>query len=476
MIYQAISFKRSSISLAMLTLLVACGGLFSDSRIERLYSDAFGELMLNDPLTFGQIARSDSSIDVDYSKAAVLRQFNFGQLIEKASELEEKMLQSKSEQSDTDINLSLLEHYIQSVQNRDSFNLHQYPISASNGPHLDLPLIFSKIDLSSKKQVEQYLELLENVEQRFGQLIDELEERRRNNIVAPTFILTEVRLQCDDFVKTSTELNPFYSSFEAKLNSIGLMEPSVKQAYLQKCSELVSNSVIPAYVRLSKYLSQLERTSFSIAGVWRLESGAAFYRQCLKWHNGTEINPSSYYSLGKVEMARIEKELSEVSDSTLPNLDNQEFGEIKYAEKTPVFRYFIPAEAHKSGYKLYCLTATETSETVVGLTADRLATAKMIVDIGIHQKRWLREQAINYLQSKAQLDLEEATMIVSEIVSHPGELAAEKIGQLKLLELRKLIDDKSEENLDEIAFREMITSYGPLPLDLLKEVVLTQAR
>jgi prolyl oligopeptidase len=102
------------------------------------------------------------------------------------------------------------------------------------------------------------------------------------------------------------------------------------------------------------------------------------------------------------------------------------------------------------------------------LTYEMWRAVRLVVDTGMHYKGWTRQQAIDFFKdnaAKTELD------IVNEIdryISWPGQALAYKIGQLKILELRRKAEQTLGENFDIRAFHDELLSGGALPLELLE--------
>ncbi len=102
------------------------------------------------------------------------------------------------------------------------------------------------------------------------------------------------------------------------------------------------------------------------------------------------------------------------------------------------------------------------------LTYEMWRAVRLVVDTGMHYKGWTRQQAIDFFKdnaAKTELD------IVNEIdryISWPGQALAYKIGQLKILELRRKAEQTLGAEFDIRAFHDELLGGGALPLEILE--------
>ena len=105
------------------------------------------------------------------------------------------------------------------------------------------------------------------------------------------------------------------------------------------------------------------------------------------------------------------------------------------------------------------------------LSAELWRAARLVVDTGLHDKRWSRQQAIDYLKENTPNAEGDCVDSINRYIVMPGQATAYKIGMLKILELRENAKKQLGSKFDLRQFHEVILTNGPVPLDVLDELV-----
>lgn len=147
-------------------------------------------------------------------------------------------------------------------------------------------------------------------------------------------------------------------------------------------------------------------------------------------------------------------------------------------ENVPKFRKFGRFTAYSEGWGLY----SEFLPKEMGFYEDpysdfgRLAmelwrAARLVVDTGIHDKKWTRQQAIDYLTTNTPNAENDAIKAIERYIIMPGQATAYKIGMLKILSLREAAKEKLGDKFDIREYHDVIISSGPVPLSIMEERV-----
>ena len=147
-------------------------------------------------------------------------------------------------------------------------------------------------------------------------------------------------------------------------------------------------------------------------------------------------------------------------------------------EDVPMFRKFGGYTAYTEGWGLY----SEFIPKEMGFYADpysdfgRLAmelwrACRLVVDTGIHVKKWTREEGIKYYTDNTPNAVLDGVKMVERHIVMPSQATAYKIGMLKILELRKKAKDALGEKFDIREFHEVVISHGAIPLNVLEDFV-----
>jgi uncharacterized protein (DUF885 family) len=96
---------------------------------------------------------------------------------------------------------------------------------------------------------------------------------------------------------------------------------------------------------------------------------------------------------------------------------------------------------------------------------------RLVVDTGIHNKKWTRDQVVQYMRDHSTVNEAQIQAETNRYIAWPGQALAYKIGQLTILRLREQARSELGEKFDMRAFHDEVLGGGPLPMDVLAEQI-----
>ena len=105
------------------------------------------------------------------------------------------------------------------------------------------------------------------------------------------------------------------------------------------------------------------------------------------------------------------------------------------------------------------------------LQSELFRAVRLVVDTGIHYKRWSREEAMAYMKNVTGMSDTEVRVEIERYIVWPGQACSYKVGMLKILELREKAKEKLGENFNIKDFHSVILEQGQPPLFIVEDLV-----
>lgn len=103
------------------------------------------------------------------------------------------------------------------------------------------------------------------------------------------------------------------------------------------------------------------------------------------------------------------------------------------------------------------------------LSYEMWRAVRLVVDTGIHEYGWTREQALDYLGSRTALSTHEVTTEVDRYISWPGQALSYKLGEMTMRRVRAKAESALGDKFDIRKFHDVVLSLGSVPLPVLEQ-------
>lgn len=152
----------------------------------------------------------------------------------------------------------------------------------------------------------------------------------------------------------------------------------------------------------------------------------------------------------------------EESLSDLPQFRRLEDSYTAYIEGWGMYAEYLPKEmgAYQDAYSDFGR-----------LVWELWRACRLVVDVGIHHKKWTRNQAIDYYKENTPNQVSTCEKMVERHVVLPGQAVTYKVGMITILELRKYAETELGDQFDIREFHEVLLTNGKVPLDILQDLV-----
>jgi len=291
-----------------------------------------------------------------------------------------------------------------------------------------------------------------------------------------------------------SEVERIAAEMEAILQSEGLREGTIGarvQQLARRPDQLYTDSDAGREQILADYQAILDEIDAGMAAVFNLRPETAVeVRRVPEFSQDTA--PGAYY-----QGPSLDGERPGVFFANLRNVDEiPKFGMRTLAyhegipghhfqialtqelEDLPMFRRLIPMTVFAEGWALYAEQLAwemgyqdDPLDNLGRLQAEMFRAVRLVVDTGMHYKRWSREQSIQYMLDHTGMGDDEVTAEIERYLVNPGQALAYKIGMLKILELRAYARSELGKQFDLKAFHDQVLTHGALPMYLLERVV-----
>lgn len=214
----------------------------------------------------------------------------------------------------------VLMDYLETELSVEDLYLYEEVLEPMNGYQAQLPIILAEYTFRTKRDIEDYLELLSELDEYYVQLIEFEKERAKEGLFMSDAVADDVIEQCEEFIK-EPENNYMVEVFNDKIDSFEGLSEEEKETYQERHDEIITTEVVEGYQTLIDGLEELKGSGKNELGLCYFENGKEYYEYLIRSKVGTDA------SVKKLQR-RIEKfigtNLQQIYDTVLEDPDAYE--------------------------------------------------------------------------------------------------------------------------------------------------------
>lgn len=191
--------------------------------------------------------------------------------------------------------------YLQTRLCYSDLDLYDTQLTPTIGIQIELPLVFSEYTFMEKKDVDEYITLLCDVDSYFANLIEYENMRASKGLTKEDSLLDDIISSCQSVIdsvnKTGSSDRLFIDDFNTRIDALTFISDDEKAEYKKLNIDAINNHVIPGYQALIDGLSALKGTNRYTGGICSYPDGQRYYEGLLEQTLGWSKSVDEYNSL-----------------------------------------------------------------------------------------------------------------------------------------------------------------------------------
>ncbi len=230
--------------------------------------------------------------------------------IEELKDLKEDLAEVNFEflTEEQQITYEVLDFYLDTELGGEDYLLYGNPLSPTIGTQIELPLTLADYTFYDKRDVEDYLELLSQIDTYYEEIMDYERMKSEEGLFMSDAAADKVIESCQGYL-TEPEESFLTETFSGRLDTLTDVTTEEKEAYKRRHLEIMEKDFIPAYEAMVEGLEELKGTGKNEQGLYYFPKGKEYYQYLL-----SSIAGVSYRNMGRLEREILERVNGEIRD------------------------------------------------------------------------------------------------------------------------------------------------------------------
>ena len=205
------------------------------------------------------------------------------------------------------LTLDILNEHVDTELSLEGIELYQTPLSSFTGIQIDLPVVLSEYHFYTKKDIDEYLELLSNTDEFFDQILTFEQERSSAGLFCSDAAVDHIVESCQPYM-IDADYHLLHTSFLTRLEEFPDLTEEEKNAYIQQNSAILSEQFIPAYKQLADGLSKIKGNRSVRRRIVPVSGRQKYFEYLVRSNTGT-----SYTNMSDLQNAIEKKNVADIA-------------------------------------------------------------------------------------------------------------------------------------------------------------------
>lgn len=167
------------------------------------------------------------------------------------------------------------------------FYLYEDYLSPMSGIQNSLPSFLGEFEFNTKSDVIDYIELIKLIPEYYDEIMKYETKRAENGMGIPDFQIDTLIDSCNEFI-SNPDNHFLITTFDNKINNITDMDSSEKEKYIKENTDIIKNSILPAYQKMITSLSSLKGKCTNDGGLYYYENGTKYYELVVRDYTSSD--------------------------------------------------------------------------------------------------------------------------------------------------------------------------------------------
>lgn len=214
-----------------------------------------------------------------------------GEAYQELEEMKKELLKFNSSKLTDDQRLTydILLDYVETELSVKDLTYYDEWLGAITGYQAQLPVILAEYTFRTEKDIQDYLELISQIDEMFEAIMVFEEEKSEAGLFMADYIADDIIAQCEEFI-ADPEDNYMIEIFNDKIEDFQGLTDEEKEAYIDENYEIITTQVVEGYQTLINGLSELKGSGTNELGLCYYEDGKEYYEYLVRTKTGSDAS------------------------------------------------------------------------------------------------------------------------------------------------------------------------------------------